>query len=79
MPFSASLTLVNDYLYAANEAGECFVFEANSKEFKLVAKNQLGDEIFATPVICGNRIYQRVAHRDGSKRQEILYCIGAKP
>ena len=50
--------------------------EANPKGFKLIAKNQLGDEIFATPVICGNRIYQRVAHRDGSKRQEILYCIG---
>jgi outer membrane protein assembly factor BamB len=77
--FSASLTLVNDHLYAANEAGECFVFEANFKEFKLVAKNKLGDEIFATPVICGNRIYQRVAHRDGLKRQEMLYCIGAKP
>jgi outer membrane protein assembly factor BamB len=77
--FSASLTLVNDHLYAANEAGECFVFEASSKEFNLIAKNQLGAEIFATPVICGNRIYQRVAHRDGSKRQEMLYCIGAKP
>ena len=74
--FSASLTLVGNHAYAANEAGECFVFEANFKGFKLVAKNQLGDEIFATPVICGNRIYQRVAHRDGSERQEILYCIG---
>ncbi len=77
--FSASLTLVNDHLYAANEAGECFVYEATSKGFNLVAKNQLGDEIFATPVICGDRLYQRVAHRDGSKRQEMLYCIGVKP
>jgi outer membrane protein assembly factor BamB len=77
--FSASLTLVNDHLYAANEAGECFVFEANPKGFNLIAKNQLGAEIFATPVICGDRIYQRVAHRDGSNRQEMLYCIGAKP
>jgi len=73
--FSASLTLVNDRLYAANEAGECFVFEASTKGFNLIAKNQLGDEIFATPVICGNRLYQRVAHRDGLKRQEMLYCI----
>ena len=73
--FSASLTLVNDRLYAANEAGECFVFKASTKGFNLIAKNQLGDEIFATPVICGNRLYQRVAHRDGLKRQEMLYCI----
>ena len=77
--FSASLTLAGDHLYAANEAGECFVFEANPKGFNLIAKNQLGAEIFATPVICGDRIYQRVAHRDGSNRQEMLYCIGAKP
>ncbi len=74
--FSASLTLSGDHLYAANEAGECFVFEASPKGFNLIAKNQLGDEIFATPVICGDRLYQRVAHRDGSKRQEMLYCIG---
>jgi outer membrane protein assembly factor BamB len=77
--FSASLTLADTSLYAANEAGECFVYEATRKGFNLIAKNQLGAEIFATPVICGNRLYQRVAHRDGSKRQEMLYCIGAKP
>jgi len=76
--FSASLILVNEHLYAANEAGECFVYQATPKGFKLIAKNQLGAEIFATPVICGNRLYQRVAHRDGSKRQEMLYCIGIR-
>ena len=73
--FSASLTLADNRLYA-NEAGECFVFEASPKAFKLMAKNKLGDEIFASPVLCGNRLYQRVAHRDGSKRRETLYCIG---
>ena len=74
--FSASITCVGDLAFAANEAGEFFVFEANPKGFRIVAKNRLGDEVFATPVICGNRLYQRVAHRDGSKRQEMLYCIG---
>ena len=75
--FSASITLVGELAFAANEAGEFFVFEANPKGFRIVAKNRLGDEVFATPVICGNRLYQRVAHRDGSERQEMLYCIGA--
>ncbi|MBT3637447.1 MAG: PQQ-binding-like beta-propeller repeat protein [Opitutae bacterium] len=76
--FSASLTLADGNLYAANEAGDCFVFEASSKEFKLLAKNKLGDEIFASPVICGKRLFQRTAHRSGSERQEFLYCIGKK-
>ena len=76
--FSASLTLADENLYAANEAGECFVFRASPKGFEIIAKNKLGDEIFATPVLCGNRLYQRVAHRSGSNRQEVLYCIGAK-
>ncbi len=76
--FSASLTLADDKLYAANEAGECFVFKASPEKFEIVAKNKLGDEIFASPVLCGNRLYQRVAHRSGSERREVLYCIGAR-
>jgi hypothetical protein len=76
--FSASLTLADGKLYAANEAGDCFVFEASSKGFKILSKNKLGDEIFASPVICGKRLFQRTAHRSGSERQEFLYCIGKK-
>jgi hypothetical protein len=51
------------------------VFEATPKHFELLAQNQLGDEAYASPVICGSRIYLRVAaHAD--KREEYLYCIG---
>jgi hypothetical protein len=70
--------LADGNLYAANEAGDCFVFEAASKGFKILSKNKLGDEIFASPVICGKRLFQRTAHRSGSERQEFLYCIGKK-
>ena len=76
--FSASLTLADGKLYAANEAGDFFVAEASPKQFKILSKNKLGDEIFASPVICGKRLFQRTAHRSGSERQEILYCIGKK-
>jgi len=76
--FSASLALADGKLYAANEAGDCFVAEASAKAFKLLAKNKLGDEIFASPVICGQRLFLRTAHRSGSERQEFLYCIGKK-
>lgn len=74
--FSSSPVLVGDRIYATNEGGENFVFQARPEGFRLLGKSQLGDEVFATPVICGGRIYQRVAVRDGEQRQEYLYCIG---
>jgi outer membrane protein assembly factor BamB len=76
--FTASLVLVEDHFYAVNEAGQCFVFQANPEKFELVAENRLGDEVYATPAICGGRIYMRVVERTGGQRQEMLYCLGSK-
>jgi hypothetical protein len=76
--FSSSPVLVGKHIFAINEAGEGFVFKADPAKFELVAKNQLGDEVFATPTICGSRIYMRVAERRGDVRQEMLYCIGKR-
>ena len=73
--FYASPVMVGDQIYASNLAGKTFVFEAAPGKFKLLAENQLGDEVFATPAICGSRIYLRVAKR-GENRQEFLYCVG---
>jgi hypothetical protein len=69
--------MVNDRIYAQNLAGKTYVFEAKPKSFKLLDQNQLGDEAYSSPVICGNRIYLRVAKR-GEPRQEVLYCIADK-
>ena len=74
--FTASAVLVGEQVLAVNEEGQWFIFEAKPQEFKLVAKNTLGDEVFGTPVVVGNRIYARVAHREEGKRQEYLYAIG---
>jgi outer membrane protein assembly factor BamB len=74
--FSASLVLVGDKLFAANEAGQTFIFRADPKKFELLATNQLGDEVMATPAICGGRIYHRVVDRSTGQRQEMLYCLG---
>jgi outer membrane protein assembly factor BamB len=76
--FSSSLVLVNDTLLATNEAGKTYVFKADPSGFELLGENQLGDEAFATPVICGNRIYHRFAAKVDGKRQEFLACIGSK-
>lgn len=73
--FSASPVLVGEYIYATNEEGRTFVFRADPSEFELVAESQLGDNVMATPTICGSRIYMRVAKQREGKREEILYCI----
>jgi len=69
--------MVGDRIYASNVEGKTFVFVATPKAFQLLASNQLGDEAFASPVICDSRIYLRVAKK-GAARQEVLYCIGTK-
>ena len=74
--FSSSPVLIGDLIYAANEEGQTFVFKASSEKLEIVATNQLGNSVFATPAICGGRIYQRVAHEVDGRRQEVLYCIG---
>lgn len=74
--FSASPVMVGDLVYAANEEGTTFIYRATSKECELIAENQLGDEVFATPTICGGRVYTRVAKRQDDVRQEFLYCLG---
>jgi outer membrane protein assembly factor BamB len=74
--FSASPVLVGDRLFAISETGRTFIFKAQPDAFDLIAENQLGDEAMATPVICGSRIYMRIAVREKGERQEMLYCVG---
>jgi outer membrane protein assembly factor BamB len=76
--FSASPIVTPDgNIYASNETGDTFIFRADPSAFTLVAENRLGDEAFATPAVCGGRIYFRVAETAGARRREYLYCIGS--
>ena len=70
--------MVGEHILATNEAGKTYVFKADPTAFELVGENQLGTEVFATPTICGGRIYHRVASQTDSQRQEWLYCLGKK-
>jgi len=76
----SSPVLSDEHIFLPNAAGKCFVFKANTEAFELVAENVFGEseeaEIYATPVICGGRMYLRVASRVDGTRQETLYCIG---
>jgi len=75
--FSSSPVLVGDHIYAANEKGDFFVFKADPENFEIVAKNKLGDEVFATPTICDGRIFARVSVRgSGGKKEGRLFCLG---
>lgn len=76
--FSSSLIMIGDNLFATNEEGQTFIFKADPSGYKAVGENRLGQEVFATPTICGGRVFHRVAEFQGDKRQEYLYCLGAK-
>ncbi|MEX0701256.1 MAG: PQQ-binding-like beta-propeller repeat protein [Planctomycetales bacterium] len=76
---SASPVLAGEHIHVSNEAGTTFVIKPGPARFELVAQNQLGDEAFATPAVCGDRIYLRVADGSTGRRQESLYCIGSAP
>jgi outer membrane protein assembly factor BamB len=75
-PVSSSPVLVGGNIYWANEAGTWYVFKPNPEKFELVAENQLGDEAFPSPAVCGNQLFIRTATHTGGQRQEWLYCIG---
>jgi outer membrane protein assembly factor BamB len=75
--FSSSPVLVGDLIHATNETGKTFVFRADPASFQLVGENQLGDEAFATPTICGGQIFARVAKQVEGNRVEYLYCLGS--
>ena len=76
--FSSSLVLVGDNLYATNESGMTYIYKASPKGYEPVAQNRLGDSAFASPAICGSRIYQRVGVTTDGVRHETLYCLGEK-
>jgi len=72
----SSPVLSGEHIYWPNADGTTHVFRASPTRFERVAENQLGDETYATPTICGGRLYLRVADSSSGTRQETLYCIG---
>jgi len=74
---SASPTFANGNIYQVDERGRMFVFKASPDSFQKVSENQLGTEAFASPSICGDRIFLRIADSSSGERREFLYGIGA--
>jgi outer membrane protein assembly factor BamB len=76
--FSGSPVLLDGRIFVTSEAGATHVFAVSPAGLEPLAVNTLGDEAFASPTICGNRIYLRYATHDGDRRQEHLACIGRR-
>jgi outer membrane protein assembly factor BamB len=66
---SASPVMIDGKVYVFTERGMGFVFAA-AKEFELLAKNDLKEQVFASPAVADGRLYVR-----GDKH---LFCIGTK-
>jgi outer membrane protein assembly factor BamB len=65
-PHSASPVIVEDRLYLLNEAGATQVLDLKD-EGKLLATNELGDPMLASPAVSGGALYLRSDKK--------LYCI----
>jgi outer membrane protein assembly factor BamB len=59
-----------DHVYLSDNDGAVYVLKAG-REFKLIATNQLGERITASPAVSGNRVYYRTDSH--------LYCIEQAP
>ncbi len=67
--FSASAVAANGKVYITSEEGVTFVV-AQGGEYKLLAQNELGETVMASPAIAGDVLYLR-----GRKH---LFAVGAK-
>lgn len=76
--FSSSPVMVGDKIFVTNESGTTYIYKAQPESFELIGKNELGSQVFATPTICGSRIYMRVAEEQDGRRQEMIYCLGVE-
>jgi outer membrane protein assembly factor BamB len=65
--FTASPLLIDNKIYAASTEGDVYVFAAEPA-FQLLAHNELGEAIRATPAVAGGRLYIR--------GERSLYCFG---
>lgn len=73
---SASPLLVGNRLYIASQSGKVYVVAASPDRFDLLAENDCGDSIFASPVAIDDRLFFRCGIGLGEERKEYLVAIG---
>ena len=60
--YSGSPIVAGDHIYCLEQNGEVVVLEA-AEEFRLVARNDLGERSRATPAVSGGRMFFRTESR----------------
>ena len=65
--FTVSPVVIDGKVYTPSEPGDVCVFEAAPK-YKLLAKNNLGEPVFASPAVAHGRLYIR--------GKQHLFCVG---
>jgi hypothetical protein len=68
--FSASPVVGDGKVYLMSETGETIVIKAG-REFQVLARNDIGERIVASPAISAGQIFIRT--------DDHLFCIGKKP
>ncbi len=76
--FSASPIFCDGCIYALNSSGEMIVFKATAEGYQELARNQLGDDGYASPALCNGSLYLRIGEGEGRDRQEHLYRIASQ-
>ena len=66
--YTASPIATGEHLYFCNEDGETIVVRANRKKHERVARNRLGEPIFASPAVSQGNLFIRTSRQ--------LFCIG---
>ncbi len=72
--FSSSPTLADGLVYITSEQGVTYVFKPSASALEVVARNALGQDVFASPVFAGADLFLRTT-LPGKPRQEYLCCI----
>ncbi len=57
--FNGSPVLVRDKIYSIDEEGVVWVIAADTREFRVLAKNPLGEGSHSTPAVSGGRMFLR--------------------
>ena len=73
--YSASPVVCGSRIYVPNLAGETIVFEATTEAYRELARNRLGDDVYASPAVSGNELFLRVGFGSGAARREKLVRI----
>jgi outer membrane protein assembly factor BamB len=68
--YYSSAVAAGGKIYIASQPGVVVVYEAGD-ELKVLARNKLPEEIFATPAVVDGKLYLRTT--------EALYCFGEEP